>query len=372
MKVAFFYGNLKRGGAQRVICCLANDFLRRGDQVSILTLNDGETEYELEPGVKVTGLAVSGDSANKWESIRRFLNTERQISRWLTEEKPDAVLAFSTKLTMQLWLARLFGGKKCRMICSERANPSFAEEKKLEAWLEQKALAHVDGFIFQTERVKALFPERLQKIGAVIHNGLFSEDIPEEVTAFAGRKHKAICAVGRLDNDQKAYDVMFKAFAFFHENHPEHVLNIFGRGIDEPALRQLIAQLGLEDRIILHGNRPHVIHEIRDMGMFVMTSRYEGMPNALIEAMACGLPCICTDCDFGPAELIRDGESGLLVPVDDVAAIAAAMGNIADDSVLAEKLSRGALEIRQTHGREEICSKYRDYILSVIEKRKSK
>ena len=371
MKVAFFYGNLKRGGAQRVICCLANDFLRRGDQVSILTLDDGETEYELSPEVKVTGLGVSGDSANKWESIRRFLNTERQISRWLAEEKPDAVLAFSTKLTMQLWLTGLFGAQKCRMICSERANPSFAEEKKLEAWLEQKALAHVDGFIFQTERVKALFPERLQKIGAVIHNGLFSEDIPEEVTAFADRDHKAICAVGRLDNDQKAYDVMFKAFALFHESHPEHVLNIFGRGVDEPALRQLIAQLGLEDRIILHGNRPHVIHEIRDMGMFVMTSRYEGMPNALIEAMACGLPCVCTDCDFGPAELIRDGVSGLLVPVDDVAAIAAAMERIADDPARAEKLSRGALEIRQTHGREEICGQYRDYILSVIEKRKS-
>lgn len=368
MKIAFCYGNLQRGGAQRVICCLANDFARRGDQVSILTLNDGETEYELDPEVKVTGLGVSGDSANKWESMRRFLNTERKLSRWMAEEKPDAVLAFSSKLTMQLLLARAHSGPV--LICSERANPAFRAESAATR-MERRLLKKADGFIFQTERVKTLFPERLKKIGAVIHNGLFSEDIPEEVTAFADRDHKAICAVGRLDNDQKAYDVMFKAFALFHESHPEHVLNIFGRGVDEPALRQLIAQLGLEDRIILHGNRPHVIHEIRDMGMFVMTSRYEGMPNALIEAMACGLPCVCTDCDFGPAELIRDGVSGLLVPVDDVAAIAAAMERIADDPARAEKLSRGALEIRQTHGREEICGQYRDYILSVIEKRKS-
>ena len=369
MKIAFFYGNLKRGGAQRVICCLANDFLRRGDQVGILTLNDGETEYELSPEVKVTGLGVSGDSANKWESIRRFLNTERKLSRWLAEEKPDAVLAFSSKLTMQLILARGQAGPA--LVCSERSNPVFRAESAA-VKMERLLLSRVDGFIFQTERVKALFPERLQKIGAVIHNGLFSEDIPEEGTAFADRDHKAICAVGRLNNDQKAYDVMFKAFALFHESHPEHVLNVFGRGVDEPVLRQLIAQLGLEDRIILHGNRPHVIEEIRDMGMFVMTSRFEGMPNALIEAMACGLPCVCTDCDFGPAELIRDGESGLLVPVDDAVAIAAAMERIADDPALAEKLSQGALEIRQSHGREEICSQYRDYILSVIEKRKRK
>ena len=368
MKIVFLYGNMQRGGAQRVISCLAAYCAQMGDEVMILTLDGGGSDYALDPGVRVTGLNVAGDSANKLESAKRFLTTERKLRAWMKAEKPDAVLAFSSKLTMQLLLARAHGGPV--LICSERSNPAFRAESAATR-MEQPLLKKADGFIFQTERVKALFPERLQKIGAVIHNGLFSEDIPEEVTAFADRDHKAICAVGRLDNDQKAYDVMFKAFALFHESHPEHVLNIFGRGVDEPVLRQLIAQLGLEDRIILHGNRPHVIGEIRDMGMFVMTSRYEGMPNALIEAMACGLPCVCTDCDFGPAELIRDGVSGLLVPVDDVAAIASAMERIADDPAQAEKLSRGALEIRQTHGREEICGQYRDYILSVIEKRKS-
>lgn len=368
MKIAFMYGNMQRGGAQRVISCLAAYCAGLGDAVTILTLDGGGSDYELDPGVRVLGLNVAGDSANKLESARRFLATERKLRAWMKAEKPDVVLAFSSKLTMQLLLARAHGGPA--LICSERANPVFRAESaatRMERWMLKKA----DGFIFQTQRVSMLFLPEMRERGTVIHNGLFSEDIPEEVTAFADRDHKAICAVGRLDNDQKAYDVMFKAFALFHEKHPEHVLNIFGRGVDEPALQQLIAQLGLEDRIILHGNRPHVIHEIRDMGMFVMTSRYEGMPNALIEAMACGLPCVCTDCDFGPAELIRDGESGLLVPVDEVAAIAAAMERIADEPALAGRLSRGALEIRQTHGREKICGQYRDYILSVIEKRKS-
>ena len=370
MKIAFMYGNMLRGGAQRVISCLASYCAQMGDAVTILTLDGGGSDYELAPEVRLMGLNVAGDSANKLDSAKRFLSTERKLRDWMREEAPDAVLAFSTKLSMQLWLARLFGTQKCRMICSERANPAF-RSKSAAIGMEHLLLKKADGFIFQTERVKALFPERLQKIGTVIHNGLFSEDIPEEVIAFADRDHKAICAVGRLDNDQKAYDVLLEAFALFHKSHPEHVLNIFGRGVDEPVLRKLIAQLGLEENVILHGNRPHVIREIRDMGMFVMTSRYEGMPNALIEAMACGLPCVCTDCDFGPAELIRDGESGLLVPVDDVAAIAAAMERIADEPALAGKLSRGALEIRQTHGREEICGQYRDYILSVVEKRKS-
>ena len=368
MKIAFCYGNLQRGGAQRVICCLANDFLRRGDQVSILTLNDGETEYELSPEVKVTGLGVSGDSANKWESIRRFLNTERKLSRWLAEEKPDAVLAFSSKLTMQLLLARAHSGPV--LICSERANPAFRAESAATR-MERRLLKKADGFIFQTQRVSLLFPPEMRERGTVIHNGLFSPDIPEEPVPFARRRKKEICAVGRLENEQKAYDVMLDAFALFREKHPEHVLHIYGSGGSEAAIRAQAAALGLTDSVVLHGNLPHVIHEIKDMGMFVMTSRFEGMPNALIEAMACGLPCVCTDCDFGPAELIRDGESGLVVPVDDVTAIAAAMERIADDPALAEKLSRGALEIRQTHGREEICGQYREYILSVIKKRKS-
>ena len=369
MKIVFVYGNMQRGGAQRVISCLAAYCAQMGDEVTILTLDGGGSDYELDPGIRVLGLNVAGDSANKLDSVRRFLATERKLWAWMKAEKPDVVLAFSSKLTMQLLLARAHDGPV--LICSERANPAFRAESAATR-LERRVLKKADGFIFQTQRVSRLFPEQLQKIGTVIHNGLFSPDIPKTVTAFAQRRQKEICAVGRLDNDQKAYDVMLDAFALFRETHPEHVLHIYGSGGSEAAIQAQAAALGLTDSVIFHGNHPHVIGEIKDMGMFVMTSRFEGMPNALIEAMACGLPCVCTDCDFGPAELIRDVENGLLVPVDDVTAIAAAMGRIADEPALAERLSQGALEIRQTHGRETICGQYRDYVLRVIEKRKRK
>lgn len=369
MKIAFLYGNMQRGGAQRVISCLAAYCAQMGDAVTILTLDGGGSDYELDPRVSMVGLDVAGDSANKLDSARRFLATERKLRAWIKAEKPDAVLAFSSKLTMQLLLARGHGGPA--LICSERANPAFRAESTATR-MERRLLKKADGFIFQTQRVSLLFPPEMRERGTVIHNGLFSPDIPGTAAAFAQRRQKEICAVGRLENEQKAYDVMLDAFALFWEKHPEHVLHIYGSGGSEAAIRAQAAALGLTDSVVLHGNLPHVIHEIRDMGMFVMTSRFEGMPNALIEAMACGLPCVCTDCDFGPAELIRDGESGLLAPVDDVAAIAAAMGRVADDAVLAERLSRGALEIRQTHAREIICGQYRDYILSVVEKRKSK
>ena len=103
------------------------------------------------------------------------------------------------------------------------------------------------------------------------------------------------------------------------------------------------------------------------MGMFVMASRFEGMPNALMEAMACGLPCISADCDFGPGELIQDHENGILVPVEDVERLAAAMAEVADNQKLAEKLSQNGPQIRKTHNGEIIAAMYHQYIADVIE-----
>lgn len=366
MKVAFFYGNLLRGGAQRVMCVLANKFVEWGDEAILLTLDDGKSGYYLDPRVKVCGLKVAGDSKNKLQSAERLIKTLTALRRWHREERPDVVVCFSMFLNLQLVTALTGTSDKCKIITSERANPNV-RKANLIFKMEMRALEKDDGFIFQTERVSRLFSQKLREKGRVIHNGLFSEEIPEKVIDFSNRDMKKICAVGRID-EQKAYDVMLNAFAIFHSTHWEYILNIYGDGKDEEATKVLTEKLGLGQNVIFHGNRPDAVNLIKDAGMFVMTSRYEGMPNALLEAMACGIPCVCTDCDFGPAELIEDGVSGLLVPVDDAEAVAAAMTRIADEPGLAERLSGGAARIRETHSREEICRQYRDYIEKIVNK----
>lgn len=367
MKICFFYGNLLRGGAQRVICELANQFTVWGDEVILLTLDKGGCEYKLDSRVKVQGLDLAGDSANKVESLLRMMNTIRRLRRWERQERPEAVICFSTHLSFQLSLALTGCCERCRIIASERANPDYRKKEALD-WLEQRYMENLDGFIFQTQRVSMLFPENLRKKGRVIHNGLFSSDIPEKVTDYDRRDKNRICAIGRLDY-QKAYDTMIKAFAVFARNHPEHTLNIYGRGRDgaQDKLQAMARELEVGSRVIFHGNLPDVLEHIKDAGMFLMTSRFEGMPNALMEAMACGIPCVCTDCDFGPAELIEDGVSGLLAPVDNVEAIAGAMTRVIDEPGLAKKLSDGAVKIRQTHSRENICEQYHRYIEKIIE-----
>ena len=227
------------------------------------------------------------------------------------------------------------------------------------------ALPRVNGFIFQTERVSLCYSEKLRQIGTVIHNGVFPEILPEKPCKFEDRKHTNICAVGRL-SEQKGYDILLQAFADFRKCHPAHHLHIYGEGNLRQTIEQQINQLNLQEAVTLHGSVPNVMFQVQNAGMFVLPSRFEGMPNALMEAMACGLPCIAADCDFGPAELIENGKNGLLVPVEDPTALAEAMSKLADDKTLAQTLSKNAYNIRVTHNGERIAQQYYDYIVSVV------
>lgn len=364
MKIAFFFGSMKRGGAERVIASLANTFCAQGDEVHIITKDNGASEYPLDERVRHVRLGLAGKSANKLQGLMRNVKLICALRRQVKAGGYDAVVTMRKRGTILLQYAFPFG-RRFRLIASERANPRMERYGRLEQLQYDLLLPRVDGFIFQTERVSHCFSERLRRIGCVIHNGVFEEILPAEITPFAQRRQQDICAVGRLA-EQKGYDLLLQAFAAFGRAHPAHRLHIYGEGALRPALEKQIAELGLQERVILHGNVLHVMHQVADMGMFVMASRYEGMPNALMEAMACGLPCISADCDFGPAELISDHENGLLTPVEDVEALARAMAEVADDPALAQRLSANAVDIRRTHSGQSIAAQYRRYIADIV------
>ena len=366
MKLAFLFGTMHRGGAERVIASLANTYCGKGDDISIITLDNTPSGYQLDERVKHIRLNLAGSSKNKVEAIYRNLRIIRCLRREILQNKYDAVITFELRLAVFLQYAVPFG-RKFKIIASERANPNVRNLGRLEQMQRDLTLPNVDGFIFQTERVSLCYPEVLRQIGTVIHNGVFPEILPEEPCDFENRSMKDICAVGRLD-EQKGYDILLQAFSVFRQTHPEHHLHIYGEGGLRKAMEQQIQELELEAAVTLHGSVPNVMYQVVKAGMFVLPSRYEGMPNALMEAMACGLPCVAADCDFGPAELIREGENGLLVPVEDADALAEAMARVADDEAFARKLSRNACDIRTTHSGDRIAQQYYDYITSVIGK----
>lgn len=364
MKIAFLFGSMARGGAERVIASLANTYCKEGDDVSIITLDNTSSGYQLDERVKHVRLNLAGKSRSKLEALSRNLRIIRHLREEVLCKQYDAVIAFDLRLTVLLQCAVPFG-RKFKIISSERANPNQRKLPKIVRLCYDWFIPRVDGFVFQTERVSLCYPKKLRQIGTVIHNGIFPEILPAGDLPNTERRYKDICAIGRLSH-QKGYDILLQAFATFWKSHPEHHLHIYGEGKLRQEISTQILQLGLGACVTLHGSTPDVMFQVADMGMFILSSRYEGMPNALMEAMACGLPCIAADCDFGPAELLHDGENGLLVPVEDPNALANAMSRIADDKDLASRLSENARNIRITHNGGRIAQQYHDYITSVI------
>jgi glycosyltransferase involved in cell wall biosynthesis len=167
--------------------------------------------------------------------------------------------------------------------------------------------------------------------------------------------------MGRLAH-QKGFDVLLRAFAACAARHRAWSLVILGEGDQRRMLEAQRAELGLSDRVKFPGWVPEPIRLLRQADLFVMSSRYEGLPLALLEAMACGLPAISTDCPTGPSEVIRHGENGWLVPVEDVDALAAALDRLMGDGEMRRRLALRATDVTKQFGAQRIMTLWMDLI----------
>ncbi len=365
MKIVIFIISLNKGGAERVITNLCNEYLTQEHQITIITCIKARPQYPLDQRIRHICLdeKIGDETQNQ---IKRFIKRRRRLKRILENLEMDVMLNMLPEPSfLALSLKRKY---KVPMIVSERCAPEveygFLPYKIMMRLLYRKA----DGFIMQTETVKNYFPLAVRKKSVIIPNPVNREAVRE---SFEGERKKEIVAVGRLA-EQKNYPLLIDAFFSIHKKFPEHRLIIYGEGHLRNELETYIKLKGLQNRVILAGQKDDIFDRIYQSSLFVMSSDYEGLPNALMEAMALGLPVIATDClGGGPRSLIKNGYNGLLVRPGDSDQLGKAMSYVLSDQMLAKKIGKNAVKLVTDLKPEKIYRQWGNY-LSYVAKKKSK
>lgn len=319
-KILLAIGQLSGGGAERVVSVWANLLCKCGYDVSILVLHREQDEYLVDNAVRVIAVKPTREEYLRMSFLARYMNM-RHI---LKEIAPDYVISFLP--TMQIWMMLVSVGMKHRRIETIRINPWRAHLRgRLGSFLWHKCYDTAYKIVLQATDQKDFYSVENQEKCVLIPNTLSPLYLGHYKSAISKCATKFI-AVGRID-PQKNYPLLIQAFALVCKKQPELHLRIFGRGAETYVkhIESLIASLGMQNNIFLMGRTAHIEEEYKKSDVFLMTSDYEGLPNALMEAMASRLVCISTDCKTGPKDLIVDGETGFLIPVGNVGQCAAAI-----------------------------------------------
>lgn len=364
MNIVFFYGSMGVGGAEWTIAAVSRDFADRGDQVSIIVSDDGASAYDIDPRVQLIPLHVAGESRSAADTAKLFLNTGKLLRREVKKLRADVVLAFEPKLAVISRAALMGTGVK--VIGLERTNPFVVRTSRREQVI-ARMCAHADGFIFQTEGAKGFYPRKLQEKSAVIPNGV-DPDIGKDQLSYEARPACSAIATGRLAAS-KNYELIIDAVGEILPDYPDFQLDIYGSGDRKEQIQNYIKVRNLQEHVHLRGQHKNIREELVKHRIFLMASEFEGMPNGLAEAMACGCLCISSDCEFGPSELITQGKDGILFPVGGRDKLISALRNVLADDGYAAKLAGNARSVSRRLDRNLIYTRYHEYVEKIVNSR---
>lgn len=353
MKILFAIDTLGKGGAERVITNLANYFIKEND-VSIMTLRNVPTEYELNEKISIVNIQQDGKYKNK---IIREIKNINKIKHEIERSSPDIIITFLPAITYRLMIANIINKKK--VIISVRNDPKIEYNNIIKKTLMKILYTRANGFIFQTEEAKSFFSKKIQMKSEIIPNPINESFIEKP---FGGERKKEIVSVGRLE-EQKNHKMLIKAFSRISEEYKDYKLIIYGEGNERENLEKLITDLNLVDKVLLPGKVDNIKEKIYNASAFILSSDYEGMPNALMEAMALGIPVISTNCPCGgPRFLINNNKNGILVPIKDEEKMKIAIEKLLGDRKFANSISTNASKISIELHPKKINKKWENFI----------
>jgi GalNAc-alpha-(1->4)-GalNAc-alpha-(1->3)-diNAcBac-PP-undecaprenol alpha-1,4-N-acetyl-D-galactosaminyltransferase len=367
MRLTLIISHLSIGGAQRVFSIMANYWAKKGWQITLLTFdnNDNEPFYDLHPAIIHRPLDIFRESANAFEAVSNNITRIRALRKAIKSSKPQAVICFMRQTNVVAILASI--GLKYPVIISERSIPAYDRYSKAWERLIQWCYRKSFRLIVQNQAVLKHFADDTKLKAQVIPNPIIKPNSFEPEKRKATRSTaNVLVTLGRLSRE-KGYDLLLKAYAIISPKHPTWSLEIWGEGPHRTSLEKLRDELGLNDKVSLPGLTKQSTEKLQHADLFVLASRYEGFPNALCEAMACGLPVISFDCPSGPLEIIRDGLDGILVPPENIEALAAAMDRLMGDEEERDHLAKRAPEVIERFGLEKVMGAWEEVITSSLE-----
>lgn len=355
MKLLFINTNIGYGGASKMIVWVANQCAKNGHDVTFLTYRDSEIRQAVDSKVKVIHKQLESIDGKG-----NALKSVYWIHCFIRDNRFDIGVAFLSPSMLRLAFAAK--GTRMKLLFSHRADPyhitaSKSYKSKVISWLNNWAFRQADGYVFQTQIAQAYFDDAIQKRSVVIPNPIRPM---KRTMDRKGNIRKSFVAVGRLDLKQKRQDIMIEAFNIISQKYPDFKLEIFGDGEDEQQIKELASS---NSNIYLMGKTSDVVAAFQNALASVLSSDFEGIPNALLESMSLGVPSISTDCSpGGAAMLIRNKENGLLTPRGDAKALAEAMEYIILHPNEAEAMGKTGMEVNQLYDEDVISVKWQSFI----------
>ena len=350
MKICFVTSTLISGGSERVMSLLANRFAEDGYEVEIININKHVVFYPIDSRIV---LRFAEDEVGT-SVLKKLL----WLRRYVKKNRPDVVIPFMEAVYCFTLIALI--GCKVQVISSERIDPR--KSPFLRNILRRIILPLTDWLVVQTQDIKAFYPRFIQKKTSIIYNPVSEQvfNLPQV------EKEDVVISVGKLD-DQKNHALLIRAFSKVAQDFPTWKLIIYGEGPLRDSLQIIINSLELTGRVLMPGRSNRVIEEMNRSKIFAFSSNYEGMSNAILEAVCVGLPVVTTNVS-GAEELVQDG--GYVVPIGSETQLVESLRSLMDDSSLRSQMGEQNKKRAHEYDIDLIYRQWESLIKEVVSKSK--
>lgn len=353
MKILFHISSIYGGGAERVLCNLANHFCNNDNDVTIVVCYEKDNEYFIDE--KINKIVLKE---------KNILAQSKELRKIIKEINPDISIGFMQGGNIRLTLASIF--LKNKYILSVRNDPK-REYPNIFSRLFAKTLFHLaDGVVFQTEDAKKFFSKKIQKKSIVIFNPVDEDFFADDYNP----NNKNVISIGRFTK-QKNWKMLIHAFNAIKDDICDD-LYIYGEGEEKEKIQNLVFDLELDDRVYIMNRTKDVKQVLSKSKCFVLTSNFEGMPNVLLESICMLLPTISTDCPCGGPRLILENDLDLLINCGDTLSLSRKIKNICNDVKYRKNISDKMKEYRKKFIPNKILMEWNEFLLLKINKGEKK